>query len=154
MISREVSDGIIAPAYSSSALELLKKKKNGKYTILKMDPTYEPAQTEQRQVYGLTLVQERNNLKITPADFTNIATESAPAPTKSTIQDLVVATIALKYTQSNSVCYARNGAVVGLGAGQQSRIHCTRLAGDKTDNWWMRHHPNGTLPHLRSSHGS
>ncbi|KAF8978703.1 Bifunctional purine biosynthesis protein ade10 [Entomortierella lignicola] len=140
IISREVSDGIIAPDYEPEALELLRKKKGGKYTVLQMDPNYEPQELESRQVYGLTLQQKRNDVKIDANLFKNIVTKNKELP-ESAIRDLIVATIALKYTQSNSVCYAKNGMVVGLGAGQQSRIHCTRLAGDKADNWWLRHHP-------------
>jgi len=141
IISREVSDGVIAPGYSPEALEILRKKKSGKYTVLEIDPDFEPNDTEVRQVYGMNLSQKRNNLQITPSHFTKVASKDMPPPSKQTIDDLVVATIALKYTQSNSVCFAKNGQVIGLGAGQQSRIHCTRLAGDKADNWWLRHHP-------------
>ncbi|KAI8899967.1 cytidine deaminase-like protein [Globomyces pollinis-pini] len=141
IISREVSDGVIAPGYSAEALEILKKKKGGKYTVLEMDPLYEPAEIETRQVYGLSLQQKRNDLKVTPEMFKNIVTKSTSTLSDATVRDLIVATIALKYTQSNSVCYAKNGQVVGLGAGQQSRIHCTRLAGEKAENWWLRHHP-------------
>ncbi|KAJ3057407.1 bifunctional phosphoribosylaminoimidazolecarboxamide formyltransferase/IMP cyclohydrolase [Rhizophlyctis rosea] len=139
IISREVSDGIIAPGYSAAALEILKKKKGGKYTVLQIDPAYEPEELEKRQVYGLTLEQKRNNLKINKEIFDNIATKNKNLG-EDAVRDLIVATIALKYTQSNSVCYAKNGQIVGLGAGQQSRIHCTRLAGEKADNWWYRHH--------------
>jgi phosphoribosylaminoimidazolecarboxamide formyltransferase/IMP cyclohydrolase len=123
IISREVSDGIVAPGYEPEALEILKKKKGGKYTVLQMDPSYEPQTIEKRQVYGLTLEQKRNDLKITKDLFNNVATKSGPVLTEEAKRDLVVATIALKYTQSNSVCYAKNGQVVGLGAGQLSRIH-------------------------------
>lgn len=140
IISREVSDGVIAPGYTPEALEILKKKKGGKYTLLQIDPSYEPEALETRQVYGLHLQQNRNNLLITPSLFNNVVTKVSQLP-ESAVRDLLVATIALKYTQSNSVCYAKNGQVVGLGAGQQSRIHCTRLAGEKADNWWYRHHP-------------
>jgi phosphoribosylaminoimidazolecarboxamide formyltransferase/IMP cyclohydrolase len=140
IISREVSDGVIAAGYTPEALEILKKKKGGNYCILKMDFNYEPPEMETRQVYGLDMEQKRNNLLITPEIFKNIVTKNKEMP-QSAIRDLIVATIALKYTQSNSVCYAKNGQVVGLGAGQQSRIHCTRLAGDKAENWWYRHHP-------------
>ncbi|RKP08958.1 phosphoribosylaminoimidazolecarboxamide formyltransferase/IMP cyclohydrolase [Thamnocephalis sphaerospora] len=140
IISREVSDGIIAPGYSAEALEILRKKKGGKYTVLQMDPTYEPEALETRQVYGLSLQQLRNDKRIDASLFDNIVSANKDLP-ESAVRDLIVATIALKYTQSNSVCYAKNGMVIGLGAGQQSRIHCTRLAGDKADNWWMRHHP-------------
>ncbi|KAJ3104223.1 bifunctional phosphoribosylaminoimidazolecarboxamide formyltransferase/IMP cyclohydrolase [Phlyctochytrium bullatum] len=141
IISREVSDGVVAPGYTAEALEILKKKKGGKYTVLQMDPAYEPAAVERRQVYGLTLVQKRNDAVISKELFSNVVTSKVKALTEEQLRDLVVATIALKYTQSNSVCYAKDGMVVGLGAGQQSRIHCTRLAGDKCDNWWSRFHP-------------
>lgn len=142
IISREVSDGIIAAGYEDAALEILKKKKGGKYLVLQMDPEYEPSPQESRTVYGITLTQHRNDVKISPKSFTSIITpkESGPLP-DSALRDLTVATIALKYTQSNSVCYALNGQIIGLGAGQQSRIHCTRLAGDKADNWWLRFNP-------------
>ncbi|CAG8644151.1 19496_t:CDS:10 [Dentiscutata erythropus] len=140
IISREVSDGVIAPGYDPQALEILSKKKDGKYTVIQIDPNYEPPEIETRQVYGLYLQQKRNNAKIDQKLFENIVTKNKNLP-NSAITDLIVATIALKYTQSNSVCYAKNGMVIGLGAGQQSRIHCTRLAGEKADNWWLRHHP-------------
>ena len=141
IISREVSDGVIAPGYEDEALEILKKKKGGKYLVLQMDPSYEPQAEETRQVYGISLTQSHNDAKIGRESFSNIIVpkESPPVP-EAALRDLTVATIALKYTQSNSVCYALNGQVIGLGAGQQSRIHCTRLAGDKADNWWMRFH--------------
>ena len=142
IISREVSDGVIAPGYTPEALALLTKKKGGKYLVLQIDPEYEPDSAEARTVYGITLAQHRNDVQISPTQtFGSIITpkDSAPLP-ESALRDLTVATIALKYTQSNSVCYALNGQVIGLGAGQQSRIHCTRLAGDKADNWWMRFH--------------
>lgn len=144
IISREVSDGVIAPAYAAEALELLRKKKGGKYLVLQMDVAHEPAPLETRQVYGVYLSQTRNDARITPDTFSKIlvpadsSKDTLPFPA---IRDLTVATIALKYTQSNSVCYTLNGQTIGLGAGQQSRIHCTRLAGDKADNWWMRFHP-------------
>ncbi|CAG8667336.1 1177_t:CDS:10, partial [Racocetra fulgida] len=140
IISREVSDGVIAPGYDAQALEILRKKKEGKYTVIQIDPNYEPPEIETRQVYGLYLQQKRNNVQIDQKLFENIVTQNKNLP-NSAITDLIVATIALKYTQSNSVCYAKNGMVIGLGAGQQSRIHCTRLAGEKADNWWLRHHP-------------
>eukprot|EP00667_Euglena_gracilis_P005317 EG_transcript_5356 len=141
IISREVSDGIIAPSYSPAALELLSKKKDGKYCVLKMDPSYVPEETETRQVYGLYLQQPQNNIKLTDSLlFNNVVTKAKDLPDAAKI-DLLVATIALKFTQSNSVCYAHRGQIVGLGAGQQSRIHCTRLAGEKADNWRLRHHP-------------
>lgn len=141
IIGREVSDGVIAPGYSPEALEILKKKKGGKYTILEMDPTYDPPSTETRQVYGVSLSQHRNDIKITSQTFSHVITPANATLPESAIVDLTVATISLKYTQSNSVCYAKSGQIVGLGAGQQSRIHCTRLAGDKADNWWLRQHP-------------
>ncbi|TGZ83105.1 bifunctional purine biosynthesis protein ADE17 [Ascodesmis nigricans] len=141
IISREVSDGVIAPGYDADALEILKKKKGGRYTVLQMDPAYEPASTETRQVYGITLSQGRNDVKIDAKAFSRVITPANHELPKQALIDLTVATIALKYTQSNSVCYAKNGQVIGLGAGQQSRIHCTRLAGDKADNWWFRQHP-------------
>ena len=140
IISKEVSDGVIAPGYESEALELLKKKKNGKYCVLQVDPTYNPDPVETRQVYGISLSQRRNDAIINASTFREIASANKSI-TEQALIDLTVATIALKYTQSNSVCYAKNGMVIGLGAGQQSRIHCTRLAGDKADNWWLRQHP-------------
>ncbi|GME94400.1 hypothetical protein B5S28_g4751 [[Candida] boidinii] len=140
IISREVSDGVIAPGFEPEALEILKKKKNGKYCILKIDPNYTPDNSESRQVYGITLQQKRNDAIINSSSFKEIVSKNTNLTEQAAI-DLTVATIALKYTQSNSVCYAKNGMVIGLGAGQQSRIHCTRLAGDKADNWWFRHHP-------------
>ncbi|KAL8943179.1 MAG: hypothetical protein Q9216_001233 [Gyalolechia sp. 2 TL-2023] len=142
IISREVSDGVVAPGYAKEALEILSKKKGGKYMVLQMDETYEPSPTETRTLYGIQLQQHRNDIHISPKrTFTSIIIpkESPPLP-ESALRDLTVATVAVKYTQSNSVCYALNGQVIGLGAGQQSRIHCTRLAGDKADNWWMRFH--------------
>eukprot|EP01137_Pigoraptor_chileana_P005767 Opistho-2@49278 len=141
IISREVSDGVIAPGYDDDALAILRKKKDGKYTVLTMDPAYEPPETETRQVYGLRLQQLRNKHPISRAEYGNIVSKNKDLP-EGAIRDLIVATIALKFTQSNSVCYARDGQVIGLGAGQQSRIHCTRLAGEKADNWWLRQHPN------------
>ncbi|KAF5351529.1 hypothetical protein D9758_007231 [Tetrapyrgos nigripes] len=140
IISREVSDGIIAPGYSPEALDVLAKKKGGKYCVLEIDPTYEPPEIETKQVYGISLQQRRNNSKIDAKLFENIVTKQKELPSPAQT-DLIVATLALKYTQSNSVAYARNGAIIGLGAGQQSRIHCTRLAGGKADIWWLRHHP-------------
>ncbi|TDZ54830.1 Bifunctional purine biosynthesis protein ADE17 [Colletotrichum trifolii] len=142
IISKEVSDGVIAPGYEPAALEILKKKKGGKYLVLQIDPDYTPSKTETRTVYGVTLQQHRNDIEISPKSFNRIITPKESGPlSESALRDLTVATIALKYTQSNSVCYAYNGQVIGLGAGQQSRIHCTRLAGDKADNWWLRFHP-------------
>ncbi|CAH2071557.1 unnamed protein product, partial [Iphiclides podalirius] len=141
ILSREVSDGIVAPAYTPEALGILKKKKGGAYCVLQMDPDYSPPLMEQKTIFGLTLEQRRNDAKITPELFKNIVTKNKELP-ESAVRDLIVATIALKYTQSNSVCYARDGQVIGIGAGQQSRIHCTRLAGGKAALWWARRHPN------------
>lgn len=140
LINREVSDGVIAPGYEPEALELLRKKKNGNYPIVQIDPAYEPPLIESRQVYGLTFQQQRNDARIDESLITNIVSASHDLPA-SARRDLIVATIATKYAQSNTVCYAVNGQVIGMGAGQQSRIHCTRLAGDKADNWWLRQHP-------------
>ncbi|AJV62733.1 BAK_1a_G0034910.mRNA.1.CDS.1 [Saccharomyces cerevisiae] len=140
IISKEVSDGVIAPGYEPEALKILSKKKNGKYCILQIDPNYVPGQMESREVFGVTLQQKRNDAIINQSTFKEIVSKNK-ALTEQAVIDLTVATLVLKYTQSNSVCYAKNGMVVGLGAGQQSRIHCTRLAGDKTDNWWLRQHP-------------
>ncbi|XP_063707254.1 bifunctional purine biosynthesis protein ATIC [Culicoides brevitarsis] len=140
LISREVSDGIIAPGYTPEALELLRKKKNGGYCVLQIDPNYEPSPVERKTLFGLTLEQKRNDAVIDKSLFQNVVTANKNLP-ESAVRDLIVATIALKFTQSNSVCYAKDGQVIGIGAGQQSRIHCTRLAGDKADNWWLRQHP-------------
>ncbi|KAM3442732.1 hypothetical protein MY4824_000873 [Beauveria thailandica] len=141
IISKEVSDGVIAPGYEDAALELLKKKKGGKYLVLQMDPDYNPGPTENRTVYGINLQQHRNDVEISATkSFSTIITPKDGSLPANAARDLAIATITLKYTQSNSVCYAYNGQVIGLGAGQQSRIHCTRLAGDKADNWWMRFH--------------
>ncbi|KAM3560808.1 hypothetical protein ARSEF4850_003502 [Beauveria asiatica] len=141
IISKEVSDGVIAPGYEDAALELLQKKKGGKYLVLQMDPDYNPGPTETRTVYGINLEQHRNDVEISATkSFSTIITPKDGSLPANAARDLAIATITLKYTQSNSVCYAYNGQVIGLGAGQQSRIHCTRLAGDKADNWWMRFH--------------
>ncbi|PRT53736.1 Bifunctional purine biosynthesis protein ADE17 [Wickerhamiella sorbophila] len=140
IISKEVSDGVIAPGYEAEALEILKKKKGGKYCVLQIDPYYVPGSIETRTVFGIELQQKRNDAVFNASSFREIISENKDL-TEQALIDLTVATIALKYTQSNSVCYAKNGMVVGLGAGQQSRIHCTRLAGDKADNWWLRFHP-------------
>ncbi|CAH6720978.1 bifunctional purine biosynthesis protein Ade17p [[Candida] jaroonii] len=140
IIGKEVSDGVIAPGYEPEALEILKKKKGGKYCILQIDPNYNPDTLESRQVYGITLQQKRNDAIFKNTTFKEIISKNKNLTEQGKI-DLTVATIALKYTQSNSVCYVKNGMVIGLGAGQQSRIHCTRLAGDKADNWWLRQHP-------------
>ncbi|RJE19950.1 bifunctional purine biosynthesis protein [Aspergillus sclerotialis] len=142
IISREVSDGVIAAGYTPEALEILSKKKGGKYLVLEMDDTYVPAPEETRTLYGIQLTQHRNDVVISPQKTFNavVTPKDLKSLPESALRDLTVATIALKYTQSNSVCYALNGQVIGLGAGQQSRIHCNRLAGDKADNWWMRFH--------------
>jgi len=140
IISREVSDGIIAPGYDKDALEVLRKKKGGKYCVLQIDPNYVPEEVETRQVYGIHLSQKRNDAKINPELFNNVVTQDKDLP-EVAVRDLIVATLALKYTQSNSVSYAYRGSIIGIGAGQQSRIHCTRLAGSKADLWWLRHHP-------------
>ncbi|CAL1537832.1 unnamed protein product [Lymnaea stagnalis] len=140
IINREVSDGLIAPGYEPQALEILKSKKGGAYCVLQIDPEYNPPEMETRTLFGLQMQQKRNNAVIDDKLFTNVVSKRNQLP-ESAIRDLIVATIALKYTQSNSVCYAKDGQVIGIGAGQQSRIHCTRLAGDKTNNWWLRQHP-------------
>ncbi|CAI7570046.1 unnamed protein product [Penicillium palitans] len=142
IISREVSDGVIAAGYEPEALAILSKKKGGKYLVLQMDEDYTPAPEETRTLYGVQLTQHRNDVVISPSKTFNtvITPKNTTSLPEAALRDLTVATIALKYTQSNSVCYALNGQIIGLGAGQQSRIHCTRLAGDKADNWWMRFH--------------
>lgn len=140
LINREVSDGVIAPAYEREALALLRQKKNGNYPIVQIDPDYEPPLLETRQVYGITFQQRRNDARIDGSLLANIVSRSHELPPDAR-RDLLVATIATKYGQSNTVCYALDGQVIGMGAGQQSRIHCTRLAGDKADNWWLRQHP-------------
>ena len=140
LIAKEVSDGMIAPHYHPEALEILKKKKKGNYVIIEMDPTYEPREIETREVFGITFEQKRNNQKINDTLFQNIVTTNQDLPA-SARRDLLVALITLKYTQSNSVCFARNGQAIGIGAGQQSRILCTRLAASKAENWFLRQHP-------------
>ena len=140
LVKREVSDGIVAPAYSDEALEILRSKKNGNYCVIKIDPDYTPAPLETKDVYGVTFEQGRNELVIDENFFGNIVTEAKELPESAKI-DLTIAMITLKYTQSNSVCYVKNGAAIGIGAGQQSRIHCTRLAGDKADKWFLRQSP-------------
>ena len=139
LIQREVSDGIIAPGYEPEALEILKSKRKGAYNIVKIDPDYVPAEVETKQVYGITFEQGRNNFEINRALLQNIVTANKELP-ESAVRDLIVALITLKYTQSNSVCYAVDGQAIGVGAGQQSRIHCTRLAGSKADTWFLRQH--------------
>ena len=140
LIKREVSDGVIAPGYEPKALELLRQKKNGAYCVLQIDPAYKPAHLERKQVYGITFEQGRNELKIDENFFSNIVTQNKDLPDQAKM-DLAIAMITLKYTQSNSVCYVKDGQAIGIGAGQQSRIHCTRLAGSKADNWWLRQSP-------------
>ena len=140
MIQREVSDGIIAPSYSPEALEILKTKKKGGYCILQMDTAYIPAPIEHKQVYGITFEQGRNELDINDELLSNIVTDAKDIPDDKRA-DLLISLITLKYTQSNSVCYVKDGQAIGIGAGQQSRIHCTRLAGQKADNWWLRQCP-------------
>lgn len=139
-IKPEVSDGIIAPGYTDEALEILRAKKNGKYNVVQIDPDYIPAPEERKDVFGVTFEQKRNDFKIDETLLQNIVTKNKQLPQQAKI-DMIVAMITLKYTQSNSVCYVKNGQAVGVGAGQQSRIHCTRLAGDKADNWSLRQHP-------------
>ena len=139
-ISREVSDGVIAPGYEDEALEILKAKRKGTYNIIRIDAGYTPAPVETKDVFGVTFEQGRNNIEINEAMLENIITESRELP-ESAKRDLLIALITLKYTQSNSVCYAKDGQAIGIGAGQQSRIHCTRLAGNKADIWWLRQSP-------------
>src|SRR5215211_8747256 len=140
LIAREVSDGVIAPGYEPEALEILKKKKQGKYAVIQIDPNYEPPVTETRQVFGTNMEQRRNDRPVTREDFANIVTQCKDLP-ESAVRDLFIAWITLKFTQSNSVCYVVNGQTIGVGAGQQSRVHCTRLAGSKADLWRLRQHP-------------
>lgn len=139
MIKREVSDGVIAPGYEPEALEILKSKRKGGYNIVKIDPDYVPSEIETKQVFGITFEQGRNNFKITDKLLENIVTANKQMP-QSAVRDLIISLITLKYTQSNSVCYAVDGQAIGVGAGQQSRIHCTRLAGTKADTWFLRQH--------------
>ena len=140
LIKREVSDGVIAPGYTPEALAILKEKKNGGYNVIEIDPDYVPAPIEHKEVFGITFEQGRNELKIDDTFFSNIVTENQSLPERAKI-DLTIAMITLKYTQSNSVCYVKDGQAIGIGAGQQSRIHCTRLAGSKADNWFLRQSP-------------
>lgn len=140
IIKREVSDGIIAPGYEPEALEILKAKKKGNYNVIEIDASYVPAPTERKEVFGITFEQGRNELKIDDEFFAQVVTENKEIPQEAKI-DLAIAMITLKYTQSNSVCYAKGGQAIGIGAGQQSRIHCTRLAGQKADNWFLRQSP-------------
>ena len=140
MIKREVSDGVIAPGFEPEALELLKQKKKGNYNVIQIDPSYVPAPLEHKEVFGITFEQGRNELNIDDKFFDNIVTENKEL-TEEAKRDLAISMITLKYTQSNSVCYVKDGQAIGIGAGQQSRIHCTRLAGQKADNWWLRQSP-------------
>lgn len=140
LLASEVSDGIIAPSYSDEALEILKTKRKGNYNIIQIDPDYEPEEIERRDIFGITFEQGHNNLKINAEMLNNIVTKNKDLPESAKL-DIIVALIALKYTQSNSVCYVKNGQTIGVGAGQQSRIHCTRLAGQKADSWFLRQHP-------------
>ncbi len=141
LIKREVSDGVIAPGYTAEALEILRAKRNGTYNVIQIDPNYVPAPIETKQVFGITFEQGRNEIKLNdPALFENIPTQNKTF-TEEARRDLMIALITLKYTQSNSVCYVKDGQAIGIGAGQQSRIHCTRLAGNKADIWWLRQHP-------------
>jgi phosphoribosylaminoimidazolecarboxamide formyltransferase/IMP cyclohydrolase len=140
LIKREVSDGVIAPGYEEEALEILRAKKNGNYNVIQIDPDYVPEPLEHKDVFGITFEQGRNELKIDDAFFADVVTENREL-TQQAKRDLAIAMITLKYTQSNSVCYVKDGQAIGIGAGQQSRIHCTRLAGQKADNWWLRQSP-------------
>jgi len=140
LIKREVSDGVIAPGYEPEALEILKAKKKGNYAVIEIDPNYEPDPIEHKEVFGIVFEQGRNELVIDDELLANVVTENKEIPESAKI-DLAIALITLKYTQSNSVCYAKGGQAIGIGAGQQSRIHCTRLAGQKADNWWLRQTP-------------
>ena len=140
IISREVSDGVIAPEYTEGALEILRNKRKGTYNVVRIDPDYVPAPVEHKDVFGITFEQGRNEVRIDEAMLENVVTECKEIPAEAK-RDLVISLIALKYTQSNSVCYAKDGQVIGVGAGQQSRIHCTRLAGNKADVWYLRQHP-------------
>ena len=150
MIKREVSDGVIAPGYEPEALEILKAKKKGGYNVIQIDPDYVPAAIERKEVYGVTFEQGRNELVIDDALFATIPTDTKELPESAKI-DLIISLITLKYTQSNSVCYVKDGQAIGIGAGQQSRIHCTRLAGSKADNWYLRQNPKVlNLPFLDS----
>ena len=139
-IKREVSDGVIAPAFSEEALEILRSKKNGNYVVIQIDPDYRPAELERKQVFGVTFEQGRQNLVIDDAFLGNVVTENKDLGAEA-IRDIKISLITLKYTQSNSVCFVKDGQTIGVGAGQQSRVHCTRLAGSKADNWWLRQSP-------------
>lgn len=140
LIKREVSDGVIAPGYTEEALAILKEKKKGNYNIIQIDPAYKPAELERKQVFGITFEQGRNELDIDADLLSNLVTANKEVPQEA-LTDMKIALITLKYTQSNSVCYVKGGQAIGIGAGQQSRVHCTRLAGTKADNWWLRQSP-------------
>jgi len=140
LLLREVSDGIVAPDYTPEALEILSAKRKGNYNIIKIDPAYTPKPIERRDIFGLTFEQGQNDVTITRELFQNVVTAAKDLP-EAVILDMLIAEITLKYTQSNAVCYVKDGQTIGIGAGQQSRIHCTRLAGDKADHWWLRQHP-------------
>ena len=140
LLKKEVSDGVIAPGFTEEALEILRQKKKGNYNVVQIDPGYVPEEIEHKQVFGITFEQGRNNIKIDESLLTNIISENKNLP-ESAKRDLMIALIALKYTQSNSVAYAKDGQCIGIGAGQQSRVHCVRLAGNKADNWWLRQNP-------------
>lgn len=140
LIKREVSDGVIAPGYTEEALEILKQKKNGNYNVIQIDPDYQPAPLEHKEVFGITFEQGRQELPIDDALLSNIVTENKEIPANA-LMDLKISLITLKYTQSNSVCFVKDGQAIGIGAGQQSRVHCTRLSGQKADNWWLRQCP-------------
>lgn len=140
LIKREVSDGVIAPGYTDEALEILKQKKNGNYNVIKIDPDYQPAPLEHKEVFGITFEQGRQELSIDDELLSNVVTANKEIPANA-LMDLKISLITLKYTQSNSVCFVKDGQAIGIGAGQQSRVHCTRLAGQKADNWWLRQCP-------------
>ena len=151
IINREVSDGVIAPDYTPEALEILKNKRKGTYNVIKIDPAYRPAPIEHKDVFGVTFEQGRNELKIDESLLKELPTQNKEIPAEAK-RDLIISLITLKYTQSNSVCYAKDGQAIGIGAGQQSRIHCTRLAGNKADIWYLRQHPKVmNLPGLKKS---
>ena len=140
MLAREVSDGVIAPGYTDEALAILKTKRKGTYNVIKIDPDYVPELVESKEVFGITFEQDRNEAKITADLLVNRPTVNKEIP-EAAVRDLLIALITLKYTQSNSVCYVKDGQAIGIGAGQQSRVHCTRLAGNKADIWWLRQNP-------------
>ncbi|MEG2624582.1 MAG: phosphoribosylaminoimidazolecarboxamide formyltransferase, partial [Clostridia bacterium] len=140
LLAMEVSDGVIAPGYTDEALEILKTKRKGGYNVVQIDPTYEPDAIERRDIFGITFEQGHNTLAVTADQLDNIVTATKAIP-QNAKNDLILSLITLKYTQSNSVCYAKDGQTIGVGAGQQSRIHCTRLAGNKANTWWLRQNP-------------